>query len=153
MEQAQEIIERVDERPPDGGAFACWSRLVGECDLGDLNRLVAVLRPDCVVDALRRFREAVLPKRTIDIVNSGAEARRHPGAELPRRCMRIGSRWSIAGCLNRSCAKHIACGVPQLVHEVAGVLQLLWRETLIGARCGPRDECEAQCVGADLVNH
>ena len=122
MEQPQQIIERIDKGPPDCGALACWARFVGECDLGDFDCLVAVLRPDGVVDALRRFREAVLTKRAINIINGGAEACSHPGAELPRRCMRIGSGWPITGCLHRSGAKHIACGIPQLVHEVAGVL-------------------------------
>ena len=122
VQQAQEIIERIHECPPDGGALRGRSRLVGERHLGNLNRLVAILRPDRIVNALRRLGEAVLAKRSINIINGGAEARRHPGAELPRRCMRIGSRWSITGCLNRSRAKHVPRGVPKLVHEVAGVL-------------------------------
>ena len=87
------------------------------------------------------------------VINSGAEACRHPGAELPRSHMCVGGRGPIASCLNRSCAKHIACGVPELVHEVARVLELLWREALVGAWCGAGDKREAQRVGTDLINH
>ena len=153
VKQAQEIIERIHERPPDSGALRGRSRLVGECHLRNLNCLVAVLRPNGVVHPLRRLRESVLSERTIHIIGCRTEARRHPGAELPCGGMRLGCSRPLAGCLCWSRTKHVARGVPELVHEVARVLELLWREALVGAWCGAGDKREAQRVGTDLINH
>ena len=52
----------------------------------------------------------------------------------------------------RPCAEHEPGHVPELVAEVASVLQLLGPEPGVGAGAGPVDQGKAECVGAYLVD-
>ena len=126
--------------------------LVGQPDLGELEAPVAVLVPDRLVDEPGHLAEGVARHRLVDRLGRGGGARQEPalgGAEVAR----IGNAsLGALGDGRRPRADHEARRVPELVGEVAGVLQLGRAEALVVARRRAVDEREAQRVGPRFVD-
>ena len=112
VQQAQQCVEPINQRPPDGGALLRRACLVGKGDLGEFDRLVAVLGPDRVIDALRRLRESVSGQVAVNIFNRRADARREPCAELTRRRLRTRRVGTLTRHLRGTRTEHIARRVP-----------------------------------------
>ena len=153
VEQPQVRVQRLDERPPGRLALRGGEPLVGQADLGQLDAPVAVLAPDRLVQDPRHLAEAVVGHRAVDRRDrarrrgTGPSARRVRGARGPAP-----AGAASAGIDGRARAEHEPGRVPELVAEVAGVLDLRRAEPLVVAGRRPVDHREAQRVGADLVD-
>ena len=126
---------------------------VGQADLGQLQAPVAVLAPDRLVEEAGHLAERVVGHGRVDGRRRRRGARQRSSARPGPRCAASGRRRSApAGIVGGPCAEHEARRVPELVGEVAGVLELGGpkRWSLPGRRAV--DEGEAQGVGADLVD-
>ena len=127
--------------------------VIRQPDLGELQPPVAVLAPDRLVQDAGQLAERVARRRP-----------RRPPRSWPRRATAASARhgsevarvrqpaFGVVRDRARPGARHVAGRVPELVREVARVLELGRPEPLVVARRRAVDDREPQGVGAGLVD-
>ena len=146
VEQPQVRVEHLDQRPPRRLAGRRVQRLVREPDLGELEPPVAVLVPDRVVQDPGHLAEAVLRDRLVHRGRRRGGPGQQPALGRPEVPGVGQPSLGIGRDRCRSRPDHEARRVPELVGEVAGVVELgrahplvlPWRGAVDHARTGAR---------------
>src|SRR5450759_1790206 len=152
MQKPQIRVQDANERPPGGLTLGRREALVAQADLGQLHSPVAVLVPDRLIQYLARVTEAVLPHRFVNGPDGRRGARQDPAIGRAEEAAVWLLAWGGGRNGRGSRPPHEASHVPELVGEVAAVLQLLGAESGVVAGCRAVDQGKPQSVGAHLLD-